>query len=500
MKSFRKQLDHDDRGVALVLAMGVALIGISVAAIVVTQVIVASNDSGRDRVRTTEVHSAEGAVDATMAELETAAPCPGPSFSPLTYGNGSQATQVTVVIDYSNDSGPLTCSDASGSTGTLSGVPNKAVVTATSVGVVGGLGIQPERNMQSELKLTPNVSNGVNAAIFAGRQLTYNANLQVVPSSVGETADVWLDTGDWNCSGASGSKGGIVIQGSLYVPDGTLWVGKDCNIGGDVWVQHGLKLNSGTVIGGSVTVRSAPLTHAGFTVGGDVLVGGANDGVGTINAPGTVTFNVGVAAIPNHTSVGLPQIEYVEADWTMEGFTPKALSSFNGGNCVVNSTVTLGGSKASPQKQVYDLRGYDLRGCDPLDLKNGADFQICEDTALFVSGIKSASSYTVGSCDGKKHKFWVIVPYSTYNGNMDSNKGSVEFDSNIESFWYAPEGLYLQTHSTFYGQIYGGDLNIKNDSNYNYVNVGVPGVDLTNGTAAASSGFRVELVSKREVS
>lgn len=495
MKSFREQLHHDDRGVALVLAMGVALIGISVAAIVVTQVIVASNDSGRDRVRTTEVHSAEGAVDATMAELEVASPCPGPSFSPLTYGSGSQATQVTVAIDYFNDSGPVTCSDTSGFTGTLSGVPNRAVVTATSVGVVGGLGIQPERNMQGELKLTPNVSNGVIAAIFASKQLTYNANLQVVPSAVGETADVWLDTGDWNCSGASGGKGGITIQGSLYVPDGTLRIGKDCDIGGDVWVQDGLTLNSDTVIGGSVTVRSAPLTHAGFTVGGDVLVGGANDGVGTINAPGTVKFNVGAAAIPNHTPVGLPKIEYVEGDWTADGFTAKPLSSFNGGDCTVSSTVTLGGTAADPQKQVYDLLG-----CDPLDLKNKADFQICEDTALFVSGIKSSSSYTVGSCDGKKHKFWLIIPYSTPDGNMDSNKGSVEFDSNIESFWYAPEGLYLQTHSTFYGQIYGGDLNLKNDGNYNYVNVGVPGVDLASGTASVSSGFRVELVSKREVS
>ena len=490
MKSFRKQLQHDDRGVALVMAMGVALIGISVAAIVVTQVIVASNDSGRDRVRTTEVHSAEAAVDATMAELETAAPCPGPSFSPLTYGSGSQATEVTVVIDYYNDSGPLTCSG-----GTLSGVPNKAVVTATSVGVVGGLGIQPERNLQSELKLTPNVSNGVSAAIFAANSLGYNANLGVVPSAAGESADVWLDKGNWSCSGAGGSKGGILIEGSLYVPDGTLAIGKNCTIGGDVWVQGGLSLSSGTVIGGAVTVRSADLSHNGFTVGSDVLVGGSNAGSGTINAPGTVKFNVGAAAIPNHTPVGLPKIEYVKADWLAQSFIEKPLSSFNGGDCRVKSTVTLGGTAATPQKQVYDLRG-----CSPLDLKHGTDIQICADTALFVSGVSSSSSYTIGSCDGKKHKFWMIVPYTPSTGNMDGNRGSVEFDSSIESFWYAPAGLYMQTHSTFFGQIYGGDLDLKNDGNYNYVGVGVPGVDLTEGTATASSGFKVELVSKREVS
>ncbi len=489
MKLSRKQSHHDDRGIALVMAMGVALIGISVAALVITQVIIAANDSGRDRLRTTEVHSAEGAVDATMAELEVASPC-APSFSPLTYGSGTQTTQVTVEIKYFNASGDVACSG-----GTLAGVPTGALVTATSVGASGGLGIQPERKVQSELKLTPNVSVGVNAAIFASQELGYNANLGVVPSTAGGTADVWLDQGNWDCSGGSGGKGGIIIQGSLYVPDGTLSIGKNCEIGGDVWVQDGLSIYGGTSIGGAVTVRSADLTHSGFTVGSDVLVGGANAGIGAINAPGTVKFNVGAAAIPNHTSVGLPHIEYVKTDWTDEGFTAKPLSSFNGGNCAVNSTVTLGGTASSPQKQVYDLRG-----CDPLDLKNGADFQICEDTALFVSDVKSSSSYTIGSCDGNKHKFWLIVPYTPNDGNMDANKGSVEFDSNIESFWYAPAGMTMQTHSTFYGQIYGGALDLKNDGNYNYVNVGVPGVDLASGTATVSSGFRVELESKREVS
>lgn len=498
MKSFRKQLSHEDRGVALVMAMGVALIGISVAAIVITLVIVAANDSGRDRLRTTEVHSAEGAVDATMAELEMAAPCPGPSFnplgSPLRYGSGSQATDVTVVIDYYNDSSPdpLPCDD-----GKLEGVPNRAVVTATSVGVQEVQGIQPERNVQIEVGLTPNESNGVTAAIFAANSFGYNANLQVVPAA-GGSADVWLDKGNWLCTGASGGKGGVVIDGSLYVPDGTLEIRKGCDIHGDVWVRNGLTLASDTVIGGSVTVYSGNVTHSGFTVGSNVLVGGDEVGSGDIVAPGTVEFNANQATIPYYTPGGLPKIEYPTADsilndWT--GFVEKDLEDFNGGDCGVNGTVTLGGSAASPEKQLYDLRG-----CDPLDLKSKADLQICEDTALFVSGVKSSSPYKVGSCDGEKHQFWMIVPYTPNTGNMDLNKGSVEFDGNITSFWYAPAGLTMQTHSTFYGKIFGGTLDLKNDGNYNFVDVGVPGVDLAQGTAAQFSGFRVELLSKREVS
>ncbi len=498
MKSFRKPLSRDDRGVALVMAMGVALIGISVAAIVITLVIVAANDSGRDRLRTTEVHSAEGAVDATMAELEMSAPCPGPSFnplgSPLRYGSGSQATDVTVVIEYYNDSSPdpLPCDD-----GKVEGEPNRAIVTATSVGVNEVEGIQPERNVQIEVGLTPNESNGVTAAIFAGNSLQYNANLQVVPAA-GDSADVWLDKGNWLCAAASGGMGGVEVDGSLYVPDGTLEIRKGCNIHGDVWVRNGLTLASNTVIGGSVTVYSGNVAHSGFTVGSNVLAGGDEVGSGAIIAPGTVEFNANQATIPYYTPVGLPKIEYPTtstalAEWT--GFVEKKLSDFNGGSCTVNGTLTLGGSATSPQKQLYDLRG-----CNPLDLKSKTDIQICEDTALFVSGVKSSSPYKIGSCDGKKHKFWMIVPYTPDTGNMDLNKGSVEFDGNIESFWYAPAGLTMQTHSTFYGQIYGGNLDLKNDGNYNFVDVGVPGVDLAKGTAAQTSGFRVELFSKREVS
>ena len=127
MKVVRRQMRHDDSGIALVSAMGVALIGITVASLVIIQTVVASSDSGRDRLRTSEVHSAEAAIDATMAELEVSTPCGAPSFSPLRMGSGSQETQVTVTIQYYDASGAITCN-----AGVPARMPSRAVVQATS--------------------------------------------------------------------------------------------------------------------------------------------------------------------------------------------------------------------------------------------------------------------------------------------------------------------------------------------------------------------------------
>ena len=151
---------QDDSGVALVMAMGVALLGIMVAGIVITMTIIAANDSGRDRVRTAEVHTAEAAVDTTMAILETTTPCPGPAFSGITYGSGPEASTVAVTIEYTKENALGATVDLTCIGGLLSDVPSKAVITATSTAVKTQQGLQPVRTLQAQVNLTPVYSPG----------------------------------------------------------------------------------------------------------------------------------------------------------------------------------------------------------------------------------------------------------------------------------------------------------------------------------------------------
>jgi hypothetical protein len=490
----------DDSGVALVMAMGVALLGMMVAGVVVTMTIIAANDSGRDRVRTAEVHTAEAAIDTTMAILQTTTPCPGPAFSGLTYGSGPEASTVAVTIDYYKDSTALTCSG-----GTLSDVPTRAVIGATSTAVNTQQGLQPVRTLEAQVNLTPLYSPSAKAAIFSANGFGTSAAFHLEPGTPGESSNVWIDSGDWTCKGGSSQ---IKTVGSVFLPAGSLDLQNNCVVDGDVWTQNNLTTSAASesnAVSGSITVRSGNLSLSkAITINGAALLGGATDT--NLTALGGITANVGAAAIANLTSVGLPQIEWTPATWTAEGFSIETAADLG-----LLMDASWGGSGNSPcdswnnstpialptGKTVYYLPS----SCPgTIDIKKGA-LELHGDTAIFLNGLSVTTSFTVTSVGGV-HKLWIIVPYSaptTGSRSLDSNSTSITFDANTEAFLYAPGSVSMNPHGNFRGQIYGGTVDLKNDSDMVYENVGVPGVDLGASTSSIV-GFEVELVNKREVS
>lgn len=498
MRTLITSLRRDESGVALVMAMGIALIGIAVAGIVVTMAITASNDSGRDRTRTTEIHSAEGAVDATMAELGYSSPCPKPTFSPITSGNGAQQTQVAVTIAYFDGAGAITCS-----AGVPSRIPTTAVITATSTSPNKSIGLQPVRKLQAEVKLTPRVTLGQDAAVFSQGNFNTDAAFTLAPAVAGQSADIWVDSGSWNCGGGSSS---VQIQGSLYMPAGALTVGgANCRIDGNVWLQNGLT-TSGTggtqVFGKNLTVRSAGVTLNGDVgVAGNVIVGGAKGGGKDIIAGGTVNYGVGAAAIPNLVPVGLPKVNYVPSDWTAKGFVIKDQNDFataaNVSPCDSLTkdppTVTL------PKPPSSTPTVYNLLGCSGGLTIQKATIALKADTAIFATSVTVTTKLNIVSGDGADHKLWIIVPYSTGSGSIKANATSLTIDSKISSFWYAPGTIDINPSGSYRGQIYGGTVSIKNGNYFQYDNVGVPGVQLV-AAVTYENGYEVALVYKREVS
>lgn len=490
---------QDDSGVALVMAMGVALLGIMVAGVVVTMTIIAANDSGRDRVRTAEVHSAEAAVDTTMAILQTTTPCPSPAFSGTTYGSGPEATTVAVTIDYYKDATQLTCSS-----GLLSDVPSRAVITATSTAVRTQQGLQPVRTLQAQVNLTPVYSPAAKAAIFSANGFGTSAAFTLKPGTPGESANVWVDSGDWTCKGGSSQ---IKTVGSVFLPAGSLNLQNNCVVDGDVWTQNNLTTSSAALpnpVSGSITVRSGDLIlNKPVTINGSALLGNATDT--DLNALGGITANVGASAIPNLTSVGLPQIEWTPSNWTAEGFTIKDAADFG-----LRMDASWGGSGNSPcdswneptpialpaGKTVYYLPS----SCPgTIDIQKGA-LELHGDTAIILNGLSVTTRFTVTSVGGT-HKLWIIVPYSapsTGSRSFDSNAVRMIFDANTEAFVYAPGSVTMNPQGIYRGQIYGGTVTLKNNPVMVYENVSVPGVDLGAGTSSIV-GFEVELVNKREV-
>ena len=69
----------------------------------------------------------------------------------------------------------------------------------------------------------------------------------------------------------------------------------------------------------------------------------------------------------------------------------------------------------------------------------------------------------------------------------------------ITFFGYTPCTLETNNTMTFYGQLYGKDVVLRNSMTMRYVPIGIPGVDLPSTPPTTSSGFRVDVVYKREV-
>ncbi|BDZ60959.1 hypothetical protein Lsed01_00274 [Demequina sediminis] len=500
---------HTDEGVALVMAMGIALIAMVVAGVVVTATIVAVNDSGRDRVRTTEIHTAEGAVDATMVTLQSSTPC----MSTTTDGTGAQATSTAVGVEYWDATGvKLTCN-----AGVLSGTPATAVITATSSGTAPQQGVAPVRKMQAKVLLNPVKSVGANAAIFSANGFTPSNKLEITRSDLGESADIWVDNGNWDC-GAGGT--GANLYGSVFVAAGSLNIGKGCSIDGDVLVKKDFTVAgnaSGTSMTGSGNLAVGGATSIGtpFTIKGAAKLAGATPA--NLTALGGIQPMLGAAAVPSSFApVGLPKIYWDtskpspnKTTWTSspQNFTVKSTSDaqtlFGTNPCGKNMDA---GSSGSPVQFPAGKTVYDLTSCS-----NGWQVQkfyanLNGDVAIIMRSMSVKTTFHVTASGD--YKIWLIVPYeyastTTPNdcskGGMDSNSTDFLVTAPASIFAYSPGAISLNPHEGTRGQWYGCSVSPKNAFSLEYSYVGIPGYDLAAGMSTVT-GYDVSVVYKREVS
>lgn len=542
-----------DSGVALVAAIAVAIIGISITIVVIAQAVVATQDSARDRVRTIAVHSAESALDATMSDLAVGAPCPSPDWSPLTVGEGSTETVVEVVIQYFDADGEVSCSG-----GTLASEPTSAIVTTTSrpANPMSG-GIQPERIFESEVNLIPLSSMIPGSALFSGGQMSTGGGFSVLVTDDSDAASVWVDSGNYLCDT------NVTIGGNLYVVAGSATMNSGCSVQGDLWVRTGYVDNTGmsapnwrvtgntTVYNGTFTLSNASRFKGDLSVGGNI-----NPNPADIYQPQWKNSTVGGTACANnlptkcgtlteYQKVGLPHIDLDISDWTPAedgthftlkhkadlvaaelrswGIEGLADSHWQKKEVTDNPCTPPAHRYSTSVKLPLDKSNtptiYDMRDCATFNPNGGKyTLELYSDVAMFVGAFNSSNGFVVKSGDGKPHRFWLIVPWgsgtngdgnknivvkgSTVNfkpGDINASSAGYNVDPLIKVFFYTPKTLQFPNTSTTYGQLYGGKVNIgSGNGKFYYAGVGVPGVNLTIPSGSAE-GYRVEIVNKREL-
>ena len=514
-------LCHGDAGSALVAAIAVAVIGMMLATIVVSQAILVSQDSGSDRVRMVEVHGAEGAVDAVYATLETSTPCAWPTSGTQVVNTAPDKANVSATITYW-DASPtpvqLPCVAA-----VVTGTPAYAVITATTT--TGGT---VQRTMQSKVRLTPLNDASHSAAVFAANSIMTTNDFTVESVVPGSTADIWVDSGNVDCNS------NVTVDGNLIVVSGTVSISNACRITGDLWTKGKLTVNSPQsgglqTVGGNALVKANATIAGGTKIGGDLKIAGSLSTWGSGPIVGGTT-KTGATDIPNYVPVGLPEINYNLPDWTALSFTLSDWSSAVKAQAQANSSTSTLATSTNPADRCqvaapdWSLNGtlkspttptiWDTRYCSQTKFANGLQLRLRSDLVIFARDFYGTGDITVVSDDGAAHKLWIIVPdgdappgdgtaqCSLRNGFTPGNfkvDSGANFQAPITTFIYTPCTIETNNTSAFYGQLYGRSVTLRNSMTMMFVPMGVPGVILPSTAPVTTSGYRVDIVFKREI-
>lgn len=517
--------ESGERGSAVIAAIAVALIVLALGTVVVTQSIVVSRDSGRDRARTVQVHGAEGLVDAVYAQLESSTPCAWPTTGVEVVNTAPGSTDVVASIAYWDaDGNPLTCLN-----GALSGLPARALVTATAEATEGtGFGIQPRRTVQSEVLMTPHVTPGFGAAVFSanGGEVTNTAITN--PTSPETPADVWIDSGNVSVNSAGR------VNGRLLVPQGRVDFSNTAQVVGDLWALNGFTVhqnpgNGAYSVTGNVTVARAGVTLAnGVMIGGDLTAAGALTTWGTPAPRIDGARNLNVADIPLLEPVGLPEVLYRPADWsgfTVESYLEWIKWNADGAGGTHTPAATWSNFRRTPlstsnqcgqlSAMNYGLGGpltsrstpriYDAWACGTIQMRE-MDIVLYSDVVIFAKGFTLSNAMNIRSGDGGDHRLWLIVPDQNANGVAQCAGGATEINisnsltthANTAVFFYTPCRVNMSNNLVLRGQVYGSNVILRNGVVINYVPMGIPGVIGLSGTSTTADSFTIDVVYKRE--
>lgn len=311
----RRVQGRDDRGVALVAAMGVVmLVGILVT-VAIAIALSEAQQTGRDRQRSAGVSLAESQVDLTLARIQSAPPAQlGSSLcgtSTSTSGVGGDGYDVETTITYYNAAGvEVPCGAVPTTT-----VAQAKVVTRTTSGAVAGTSAA-KRQVETLLRLTPAFNNDLDKAIFAEGALTMSNKVVLTSASGNPDADIYTN-GDFYCRNNQEFAGSISAQGAIYLEG-------RCQVAVDVHAKGEVRITQPQVsVGGRVLSSNSSVSLDKASIGQQARAAGAVTGQ-TCSTPGKCFPNLGAGGVEAPGTIAFPQLVWdaaAQAAWTAKGYT-----------------------------------------------------------------------------------------------------------------------------------------------------------------------------------
>jgi hypothetical protein len=458
---------RDERGLAIVTAVLVSVVVLSLSITVVALSEHNANQSSFDRKRVQAIDAAEAGINAYFAELlegvglETCDPDMHDGVLPT-----SPAAEYDLTITLYSTWPPvpgteLTCPPASD--------PLGAVITSKGTAVVSGSPVAVSRTMQTQVRMAP-IYGGFNKAVFSDTGLNFVNQFDINGFEAND--------GDAYTNGNLGVSNNVLISGSVYA-QGYADISQGV-VKADVWANNYVRLANGIQVFGNATSSTSSITvdnnsrvygnaKAGTTVGG----GGQIDGSVTQNSP---------QGPP--PQVPLPQLTYNPAAWADEGYL-----AVNYSNC----TLAKNFINAMPVGD-YVVR---VSPACAMSWGNNSTVNVRGNLAIITDGSITTVNRTTWNAVGGEWTVFFIRPYQAglncasgaYNINV-SNNTSI---NGLKTFVYSPCTVNFGNNNAegVSGQIIGGTVNITNQMTLDYYPILVPGFNLT--------GYNVEVAFLREI-
>jgi hypothetical protein len=460
LQSMKRRL-AEEQGIALITAMLVSMVVITLGATSVTLALHNSEQSAFDRRRVESIAAAEAGINYYFSHLQsgTADTFECSISDTLT---ATPTTQFAATVTFYDDAGnalpcPLTTQE-----------PAAALIR--SVG--SSTSNTPSRAMEAYVGLVPVRGAPFGEyAIFSEGNPGFDSNVQVF--------------------------GGESVQANVYT-NGSAQVNSNTVIHGTLFAQGNVELNSNAEVKRTVHARGSVLLNSNARVLEDVISSTSSITLdsnahvyGDARAGTTITVKSSAVIdglrIPNSPSAPPPQetfpmFAYDAASWTSAGYTINNFSS-----CTSARTFIQGISSGN-----HVVR---INATCSLSWSSNNTINVRGNLAIISNGSLSMNSNTKFQNVGSPHNLFLIFGVGQ---SIPCSAGNITFDSNfsigagIKTVLHTPCTIQNKSNSLVVdGQMFGGFVDFDSNANLTYTGIPVPGV--------GASGFEEDIQYIREV-
>jgi hypothetical protein len=446
LRQIRRKLD-DERGIALITAILVSMVVITLGATSVTLSLHNSEQSARDRRRVESVAAAEAGINYYFSHLQSGPPdtfeC---AVTDSLTGTPTTQFQASVTF-YDVDGNVIPCPMGADEE------PDAALVRSVGTSTSD----DPARTIEAFVNLIPIRGTPFgDFAVYSDGDPSFNSNTQVFG---GDSNDGHVYT-----NGNAVIESNAQIYGDVWA-QGFIQLESNSEVKEDVWSGTYVQLDSNSRVRGNAR---AATEYVNLDSGGHVYGDGRAGGAITLAA----TAAIDGLQVPNTRSdppdpIPFPEFTYDPLAWMDAGYNVQVVATCAAARLFINAITDGNWVVRIPVS------------CD-LNITTGTEPTIVGNLAIISDGSLTMSSNTDFLSDGGEHALHLIF------GLGEADPCDITFSSNssiatgLRTLLYTPCEINLNSNTlVIEGQMFAGGVNFNSNSDLTYDAIDVPGVGIS---------------------